>query len=466
MADFGTASTPATGVGGTARTINAPSGITSGDFLVAVFSQLHDTNGGAGVINTLSGWSSRFSRQHDFGRYQIFTRVADGSEGATFAFVHDGNGTPQNWVGGCIRCTSVGSVVVGTDQLNGAATGDPGQVTAHVCPSMDLAGAASLLLSIVIDGSGWDQHTGWTPPGTVTERLDQRSVGAPYAAMGGIMVATSAPGAGASGTRTFTSQAGIHSYGFSLELTDGGGGPVPVAKRDREQRGPYWMFRRQTLSTGFPSGAIVVEAAGYGFGSSRADALGVGVDVRSGHGAGSSQGLAAGAELQPRAAHSVGSSSATSTPAPIASVAGYAQAYAQALADARAIAQVGGHAFGVAYGLGSTAEAAIVSAVGYAFASSFASAAQALIDARAGHAQGIAYGQAGWVAIAAPAGYAFAYSSSQAGSAPIAAMPGHAWGVAYTVTGISIEGLTARITFEPRAPRTFRPSAPRSSRVH
>lgn len=163
-------------------TFTKPSGTVDGDLLLALV--YADTL----TVTPPAGWTSEASSSGLF----LFSRVAS-SEGASYQFTTgfgNNNGTITRVTG-----ASTTSPVAASDlYLNASAT-------SAVLPSVVAGAAGSGLIQMVMVRTAGAAT--WSPPGTATEAYDADATGGGFRAAGGHETV----GAGASGTRTWTSTA-------------------------------------------------------------------------------------------------------------------------------------------------------------------------------------------------------------------------------------------------------------------
>lgn len=163
-------------------TFTKPSGTVDGDLLLALV--YADTL----TVTPPAGWTSEASSSGLF----LFSRVAS-SEGASYQFTTgfgNNNGTITRVTG-----ASTTSPVAASDlYLNASAT-------SAVLPSVGAGAAGSGLIQMVMVRTAGAAT--WSPPGTATEVYDADATGGGFRAAGGHETV----GAGASGTRTWTSTA-------------------------------------------------------------------------------------------------------------------------------------------------------------------------------------------------------------------------------------------------------------------
>jgi hypothetical protein len=194
------ASSAASGVGTTVAnvTVTKPTGVSAGDLLVA----LTYANTAAALWAGPAGWS-KIAENTTQCSTAVFTRVADGSEGANFTFTR--SGTSLNTAGAVVvRITGASGVTPA------AGIGFDTDTTLDL-PSITPTVADTLLLQLVGRVSG---GSSWTPPGTATERFDIDSSGTALDVAGGDEVV----GAGATGTRTWTMAASANSRGAIIAV--------------------------------------------------------------------------------------------------------------------------------------------------------------------------------------------------------------------------------------------------------
>jgi hypothetical protein len=196
------ASSAAAGVATTVANVvvNKPTGVASGDLLVA----LAWANNVTATWAAPAGWT-KIAEDLTNASMALFTRVADGSEGSTFTFTRAVN--TVNGAGVTVaRITGAGTVAA--SGLGFSAT------NTIVLPSVNAAGANTLLFQMVSRVAG---ASSWTAPGGTTERYDFDSSGTANTTAGGDQIV----GAGATGTRTWTMAATANSRGAILAINDG-----------------------------------------------------------------------------------------------------------------------------------------------------------------------------------------------------------------------------------------------------
>ena len=137
-------STTASNTGTSTLTINKPTDVTAGDLLVALLVM----NGTAGW-NQLSGWTRLIDSKTDPSTSLQF-KIADGTEGATFAFTRT-SGTNRK-SGTIMRFTNAGFPYVSTVQTGSAST--------QTAPSVTIASDNSLVLSVFTADASAQTWTG------------------------------------------------------------------------------------------------------------------------------------------------------------------------------------------------------------------------------------------------------------------------------------------------------------------
>lgn len=185
----------AAGISGGNAIVTKPAGTVSGDLLIAV----GVTN--ATTITPPAGWTEHANSLG--GQVPLWTRVAGGSEGATYTF------SPS---GGALQYTGV--VIVRVNGVHATTPVDDARgVTAAsgnlVIPSVTSSGADRLLMQVMAKAAS---SGSWTPPGTATERFDSNAN--TVQAAGGDEIVN----AGGTGTRTWipTDAGGSVAYGLAV----------------------------------------------------------------------------------------------------------------------------------------------------------------------------------------------------------------------------------------------------------
>lgn len=183
---------------GTSITVAKPSGVVSGDVLVAIIDSVCSS---AFTITPPSGWTDRGVSQNSAHRAQVFTRVAGGSEPANYT-----------WTTSQTITAAIGLILRYTPQLP---TTPPGVVdaaaigssaTPAVAPSVDATGNNDTLVALFFSAG----TLGSTPSG-MTQRA-AIDAGTPAVGAYDQLLTNS----GATGTRTWTGSA--TGYGWSIAL--------------------------------------------------------------------------------------------------------------------------------------------------------------------------------------------------------------------------------------------------------
>jgi hypothetical protein len=214
--------------------IPAPAGVTTGDLLVAILSS--DENA---TVTPPAGWTSAGGNTANAVFLNVFTKVANGSEPASYTFTLPAGSTDSAVA--TILAVQAGSYDT-TTPLYGLTVGGSGTAaSAHTAPSVTPTVADSLLVSVWANaGSGGGAYT---MPGSMTERFD-RNDGWVTMAVGtealtsttatGTRTATSTTAAGATRSTTWRSVSllirGVTSGPGSTDFTgvaDGSAWPAP-----------------------------------------------------------------------------------------------------------------------------------------------------------------------------------------------------------------------------------------------
>ena len=201
--------------------------ISSGDLLVAF----------CWTNNSTAAWSAAgFTSFAASGDTAILYRIADGSEGSSFTFTRTVS-------------TNVASVIVA--RITGAHATTPLDVatlnagvgsTTVVLSSITPTGPNRLLLQMV--GRANTGGTGWTPPGTATERFDYTIATSLCLSAGGDEVV----GASATGTRTWTHGVTGPSRGIMVAIVPGAGDVTPTGIASGEALGSPTLSQPITVS--------------------------------------------------------------------------------------------------------------------------------------------------------------------------------------------------------------------------
>lgn len=161
---FETASTPQGFTGSITWTMNAPSGVASGDTLIGVFGRSNTSR----VISSYpSGWSQleQIDETVQVARFIVAYKIAGGSEPGTYDFTWDasagqGLGVLLRYSGGD------GATPDAASQANAADETPP---TPTVVPTVD----GSMIVGVIgVDITAGSTHPHFTPPSGWTERID------------------------------------------------------------------------------------------------------------------------------------------------------------------------------------------------------------------------------------------------------------------------------------------------------
>lgn len=204
-------STPATA---SAAVVTKPSGVVSGDLLVCVHTS--DISGTFAAMTAPAGWTLLDqSSQTSAGFMKIWTRVAGGSEGASYTFNDDTDAD---------SCVSMIAVQTGTydttTPISDYAFGGSNTASvSHPAPSVTgIAGA--LLITAHFGGSNANATLTYTPPSGMSERFENSA--SRWVVMGTNTLDLAA--GGATGTKTATCSASRAYITVSLVVA-----PVPSA---------------------------------------------------------------------------------------------------------------------------------------------------------------------------------------------------------------------------------------------
>lgn len=215
----------AIGQGNGTLTITRPA-VSSGQLLTAiVYSLFSDATitapaGWTEVGNTGVGFNDRPS-------FFVYTKVAGGSEPATYAFAFAVGSNGQRHANGVIAVTTDADTVTPVNVV-GTSRFDTSGSTANITITGVTTTAPTLLLAMVGDGaSTYTTHT-FTPPSGFTEVIEGANTGWGGGAFA--IFTKDQPTAGATGNFTATRSAnyfGNRSWMVAIALTGGGGGPGP-----------------------------------------------------------------------------------------------------------------------------------------------------------------------------------------------------------------------------------------------
>ena len=185
----------------TSLTVNKPSGVTADDVLVASIAVRNDES-----ITAPAGWTQQYSDDTSSMRMAVFTRTAEGSDGASYTWTF---GDPVSTaIGGIIAFSGldpVSPVDVSAGQVNGSSS-------SATAPSVSTTvGDATLVALYAIANDAT-----FTPPAGMTERLD---VLADTTADGAATTAdVSVASAGATGTKVATASKSGDTIGVLVAL--------------------------------------------------------------------------------------------------------------------------------------------------------------------------------------------------------------------------------------------------------
>lgn len=213
--------TRAQGVGANEVVITKPTGTVDDDAMVLVVWTSLNT-----VITLPAGWTgitgSPFTDGTNFWRMAVATKKA-ASEGASYTTTF---GDDVDAVGAILSYSGVDTTTL--LDVVGAITADTTEITSHVASAATTTTANAMLVAIY--GGSWaDTTPGWTPPASMSERVDH-STGA-AANVGNLHVADVEQAvAGSSGTKTATSAETMNSLNIliALKAAAAAAKPVPI----------------------------------------------------------------------------------------------------------------------------------------------------------------------------------------------------------------------------------------------
>lgn len=200
------------GNAGTA-TATKPTGVTSGDLLLAV--QTTDLDGTLGAMTAPSGWTEVGSQfQTGVGGMKVWQKVAGGSEPASYAFPDSTSSNGSVVVAAFYgQHTSTPLAVSPTFAVNGSST------TSHPAPSVTGV-AGGMLVTAHLAGTNATSRT-YTPPSGMTEIADTALASSGYIATEVNTLTLAA--AGATGTKTATPSASTPYVTMSLVIAPASG---------------------------------------------------------------------------------------------------------------------------------------------------------------------------------------------------------------------------------------------------
>lgn len=209
-------------------TINKPSGVVSGDLLLAILG-VEDFSGGD-PWGTPTGWTKLGNVAGAPGcDFQVFYRVSDGSEGASETFSHN-FGFGVELLGWYIRISGVDT----TTPINVFGTSGSGSGSSIVASSVTTTAADCLAFAIcAFDGSDGLPYsisgTGWPSTIATNQELASNTGGSGVSAAWVVKTVSSA---GSSENATFTASASDDFVSRQLAIAPaagGGGLSIPVA---------------------------------------------------------------------------------------------------------------------------------------------------------------------------------------------------------------------------------------------
>ncbi len=189
----------------TSAVIDMPSGVASGDLLLACI--------GAGVSNTITppaGWTAVQTNVMGNAVGGLYSRVAGGSEPSTYTWTL---GTSQRHTGVIVRCSGAS----GTPTINVSGTGGVNTNSVnYVAPSVTTTGPNTTLFTFIV--GGWDDGP-FNAPATRHIKLVEIATRAASAAGSCIAAGVEVVAAtGATGTRTWTTTTPLAYVSFSVAL--------------------------------------------------------------------------------------------------------------------------------------------------------------------------------------------------------------------------------------------------------
>lgn len=196
----------------TSAVLNMPTGVASGDLLLACIG-----GGQSQTFTPPAGWTLIQTNSQDRAVGAVYQRTAGASEPSTYTWTF---GTSHPWTGVIIRCD--GSA--GTPAIDASGTnGNPGNTTSFVAPSVTTTLTNDTLFTFVV--GGFEDSFFWPPSGVIKLGEINNTSGTLTGSGVGVGVEVVAA-SGATGTRTWAcdSVQNVHYVAFSVALGGIAGG--------------------------------------------------------------------------------------------------------------------------------------------------------------------------------------------------------------------------------------------------
>ncbi|MDO8540474.1 MAG: choice-of-anchor D domain-containing protein [Opitutaceae bacterium] len=184
----------------TSLLINKPTGVVSGDFMLAGVSV-----GSTATITPPSGWTLVRSISDGL-KMSVYRKLAGASEPSSYTWSIS---TSSKIAGGIVAFSSLNAttpIQVENGVAHTTATSKP-----HTTPTIATTGSATWLVSFFGDRNGTGST--WTPPSGATERVDTRSTGT-----SAVSVEINSQGPVAAGNKSHTATASVSSAEAAMEI--------------------------------------------------------------------------------------------------------------------------------------------------------------------------------------------------------------------------------------------------------